>query len=61
MPIRATKSGWLIATKLVRETEKYWHVHDLPEKEHSVMKIKKDDPRCQLFDNTDDAMKWMEE
>lgn len=59
MPIRATKSGWLIATKLIKETDKYYHVIDLPEKENKLMKIHKDDESCRLFDNTGEALEWI--
>lgn len=57
--IYATKSGWLIASTLVRETKKaYIVVHkDKPNKE---VRVSKEDKFVKLFDNCDQAMEWME-
>lgn len=56
----ATKSGWLIAATLMRETEKSYIVEykDTPNKN---VVISKDDDRKKIFNNTDEAMDWIEE
>jgi hypothetical protein len=57
--ILATTSGWLIATSIVRETPKaFILVHaDEPKRE---VRLSKADSSRKLFDNTSDAMDWME-
>ena len=57
--IYATKSGWLIASTLIRETKKAYIVKhkDDPDKE---IRLSKDNKFAKLFANTDEAMDWME-
>ncbi|MNQ24614.1 hypothetical protein D3C85_378130 [compost metagenome] len=60
MAIRATKSGWLIATKVVKETKKYYHLEDIDSK-GNIYKISKEDAQTKLFDSTDEALNWIDE
>lgn len=57
--ILATKSGWLIAVQLVRETPKA-HIVKATD-EWKERRIPKDDPNQKLFDSVDDAMRWQGE
>lgn len=57
--IVATKGGWMIASKLNLETEKYWMVTYIDEP-HYLHKIYKSDSRKQVFKNVDEAFNWIE-
>ncbi len=56
--ILATKSGWLIATKLIRETPKTWLVKPVDEKK--PFRVSKKDTSRALFNDVDSALAWME-
>lgn len=58
--ILVTKSGWLIAVKVIRETPKGYVIKDI-EKGAKERRISKADPSRKLFDNTDAAILWMDE
>ena len=58
--IRATKGGWLIASKVVHVTNKYYHCED-KDKKGVIIKVRKDaQDGVGCFNNPDDAMQWME-
>ena len=64
MAIRATKSGWLIACKVLKETKKYYHLIDLPEHESNPYKVAKDEDWEKVFTSdsaVDDAFAYGEE
>jgi len=55
--ILATKSGWLISCKFLRETKKarYVEIIDKPKKSYRVLK---DSETHRLFNNIEDALDW---
>ena len=57
--IVATKGGWLIAAKLVKETVPAWIVEytDEPGRQQHIIK---GDQRTSVFSNTAEAEEWME-
>lgn len=57
--IRVTKQGYLIPTKILKETKNYYHVIDLPKEENYIMKIHKKDKRSKLFKHTSEALEWL--
>lgn len=57
--ILATKSGWLIAVSLVRETPKAFIVKARDERRGR--RVPKGDQRQKLFSNTTEAMAWQAE
>lgn len=57
--ILATKSGWLIACKLLRETPKAFIVEYTDDKGNEV-RISKSDQNRKLFNSTDEAITWMD-
>jgi hypothetical protein len=58
--ILATKSGWLISVKVIRETPKGYVIRDC-EKGARERRISKSDLSRKLFESTDEALEWMEE
>lgn len=54
--ILATRTGWLIAVQLIRETPKAHIVKALDEKRER--RVPKSDERQKLFGNVEDAMRW---
>lgn len=56
--ILATKSGWLIAAKLIRETPKAFIVQAVDEKE--PRRVEKSDKSRGIFENCDQAMAWQD-
>ena len=58
--IRATRGGWLIASKLVKETNKYFHCEDADNKGHTI-KVAKNSEDCKVFENPYEALDWIEE
>lgn len=60
MPIVATKSGWLFAATILRETPKHFVVEYKDEKGKEKW-IKKSDKKMKIFDNTDEAIDWINE
>lgn len=54
--ILATKSGWLIAVRVLRETQSAFVVKAIDEKRQR--RISKADDNQRLFENTDQALAW---
>lgn len=62
MAIHAKANGWLIAGKIIEETEFSWIFHAVDEKNKKV--IAKNDPINQVFDGdnaVERAEKWQKE
>lgn len=60
MAIIATKSGWLIAATILRETPKAFIVEYSDEK-GKERRINKNDHLKGVFNSVDEALEWMEE
>lgn len=57
--IVATKRGWLIASTLIKETDKTWTVKYLDDK--TIARISKADTKRKVFLNCEQAMEWIDE
>ena len=57
--ILASKSGWLIAGKVIKETSKSWHFKPV-DSEHTQI-ISKYSDFTALFNDVKEAMKWIED
>jgi hypothetical protein len=56
--ILATKSGWLIAVQILRETPKAFIVKEVGQK--GEKRVSKDSKNSKLFAGVDEAVEWME-
>ena len=56
--IVGTKRGWLIASTLIKETEKTWTVKYLDE--NTIARISKADTKRKVFLNCEEAMEWID-
>lgn len=57
--ILATKSGWLIAGEVVKETKRTYTFQPVDSKRPSV--IPKNSTSRKLFEDVNEAMKWIKE
>lgn len=57
--ILATKSGWLIAATLLR-TNKKSYIIEYKDHKGKEVRIGKEEEKRKLFNNTDEALKWIE-
>lgn len=61
MSILATKSGWIIAGKVVKETKTYYHFQPVDDKDR-VMKVRKDNSGdYRIFEDVDLTLNWIDE
>lgn len=62
MSILATKSGWLIVGKIVKETKTFFYFEPLDNK-GKLSKVRKDNSgsNSRIFDSVDEALNWIDE